>query len=81
MGADTNLPRLNELMIKNRTTKKWLALYGVLLLCGPVRAYEGMYEQAPINYSRSEPDGPVAELQRKLNSGAVHLDGAIPDSG
>lgn len=61
-------------MSGNCKTEKWLALLGVLLLAGSASAYEGMYEQAPINYSKSQPDGPVEELQRKLDAGEVHLD-------
>ncbi|MBI1177383.1 hypothetical protein GC207_08080 [bacterium] len=61
-------------MIRYGKKMTWLALLGSLLLGGSARAYEGMYEQAPINYSKSQPDGPVAKLQRKLDSGEVHLD-------
>jgi hypothetical protein len=36
--------------------------------------YDTMYEQPPINYSATAPSGPVAELQRKLDSGELKLD-------
>lgn len=36
--------------------------------------YDTMYEQAPINYSKVEPVGPVAQLQAKLNNGEIQFD-------
>ncbi len=36
--------------------------------------YDTMYEQPPINYSGSDPSGPVADLQRKLDEGGLQFD-------
>lgn len=47
---------------------------GLGLLAAP--AYDAMYEQPPINYSRARPDGPVARLQSDLDAGKVKLDRA-----
>lgn len=56
---------------------RWLVAASLTAgLAFPAVGYEGMYEQAPINYSNTQPDGPVARLQRKLDAGEVRLDRA-----
>ena len=38
------------------------------------RAYDETYEQAPVNYSQTEPAGPVAELRRAFEDGRIRVD-------
>ncbi len=44
-----------------------------LFMAGAASAYDSMYEQPPINYSRAAASGPVARLQARLDSGEVRL--------
>jgi len=49
-------------------------LFGVGRFAAYPAGYDSMYEQPPINYSTSDPSGPVAELQCKLDSGELKFD-------
>ena len=51
-----------------------VSLLGVGEFTVHASGYDTMYEQPPINYSHSGPGGPVAELQRKLDSGEWQFD-------
>lgn len=59
---------------KFQTRAALLIALTALLPCERVRAYDETYEQSPVNYSRTEPSGPVAELQRAFDEGRIRFD-------
>ena len=75
LGGPPPRPGPVERMIELLKRARWLtALWALGALASFAAAYDSMYEQAPINYSQTDPAGPVAELQRQLDLGRLQLD-------
>ena len=51
-----------------------LAFWPVITGGLSARAYDALYEQPPVNYSSTQPAGPVAKLQAAMDAGEVMLD-------